>query len=255
MKKGAVVGDEQQGARIRFQKSLKPGDGINIEVVGGFIQQQDIRSIHNGLCQQRSAFHAGGKAVKLALAVELHLVEHALYGFIAPPMFVLGNIKHASDQVVNGLGIAGGYFLYEAFDVQALGAIHHALIGSYLVGQQLEQSGFPAAIAADQPDVFSRLKIEGYLVQQHVAIPGIGYVVEVKQRHEPLFGGNCNCLKPDRRPHGFPNFRSPQLAHVPAGFGIHSALAREPFTEPGEVIFGEQEIIAREHELEIGRGG
>ena len=166
-------------------------------------------------------------------------------------MFFLGNIQHAGDQIMDGLGVARGHFLYEAFDLRS------ARDSSRLDREKYrrptaEQGGFSAAIAADQADVFACVEIERHLIEQCVTIPGIGNFVEVKQRHEPLFGRNFNRLKPDCRPHGFAHFGSPQLAHVPAGFGIHRALPGETLAEPGEIIVGEQEVIAREHELEIG---
>ena len=168
-------------------------------------------------------------------------------GLVPAPVFFLGNIQHAGDQIMDGLGVARGHFLFEAFDLQILRAIHRALIGRNIAAQQLEQGGFSAAIAADQANVFACVEIESHLIEQCVTIPGIGNFVEVKQRHEPLFGRNCNRLKPDCRPHGFAHFGSPQLAHVPAGFGVHRALPGETFAEPGEIIVGEQEVIAREH--------
>ena len=106
------------------------------------------------------AFHTGGKAVEFRLAIELHLGEHACDGLVPAPVFFLGNIQHAGDQIMDGLGVARGHFLYEAFDQQILRAIHRALIGRNIAGQQLEQGGFSAAIAADQADVFACVEIE-----------------------------------------------------------------------------------------------
>lgn len=40
VKKVAIVGDQNQGARIALQPFFQPDNGIQIEVVGRFVEQQ-----------------------------------------------------------------------------------------------------------------------------------------------------------------------------------------------------------------------
>ena len=42
VQKIAVVGDRNDGAWILLQVLLKPRDGLRIQVVGGFVEQQDV---------------------------------------------------------------------------------------------------------------------------------------------------------------------------------------------------------------------
>ena len=44
----AVVGDQHQGAAEALQIALEPLDAVGIEMVGGLVQQQDIRVSHQG---------------------------------------------------------------------------------------------------------------------------------------------------------------------------------------------------------------
>src|SRR5580704_12936304 len=45
-KKVAVVADDYAGERCILKKGLKPLDSCQIEMVGGFVQQQDVRSLN-----------------------------------------------------------------------------------------------------------------------------------------------------------------------------------------------------------------
>ena len=46
-----VVGYQQQGARVAFEEVFEPQNGIKVQVVGRFIEQQQIRRTHEGLRQ------------------------------------------------------------------------------------------------------------------------------------------------------------------------------------------------------------
>ena len=51
VKKVTVVGDYNEGAGEFQQKILQPGDGADIQVVGGLVQQDDVRVAEEGLGQ------------------------------------------------------------------------------------------------------------------------------------------------------------------------------------------------------------
>jgi hypothetical protein len=67
---GAVVADEQQRPGELGHVVLQPGDGLDVEVIGGFVQQQDVRLAHQGACQQHPPAPAAGQRVKAGLAVQ-----------------------------------------------------------------------------------------------------------------------------------------------------------------------------------------
>ncbi len=47
----AVVGHHQEGARRAQQILLEPGDGLGVHVVGGLVQHQQVRRVHEGAGQ------------------------------------------------------------------------------------------------------------------------------------------------------------------------------------------------------------
>ena len=55
----AVMGNDDHGAVARIQRLLQPADGVDIQVVGRFVEQQNIRVRKQRLCQQHTQFPAG----------------------------------------------------------------------------------------------------------------------------------------------------------------------------------------------------
>ena len=60
--KVAVVGDHQQGAAIALKPALQPQRGVEIQVVGGLIEQHQVRGRHQRPGQIQSNTPAPGKA-------------------------------------------------------------------------------------------------------------------------------------------------------------------------------------------------
>ena len=69
---GPIVRDEQQRAAVAQQEILQPADGVDVEVVGRLVQQQEVRAADHGLGQQHAAFHAGGKGRHVGVRLEAH---------------------------------------------------------------------------------------------------------------------------------------------------------------------------------------
>ena len=67
-----VVGDDDDGAAVGGQKVLQPGDGVDIQVIGGLVEHEDIGPRHQRLGQQGAPFHAGGEGGELGFGRQLH---------------------------------------------------------------------------------------------------------------------------------------------------------------------------------------
>ena len=55
-----VVGDEDQGAAGTRKERFEPADGVDIEVVGRLVQEQDIGLADERLREQNAPLHPGG---------------------------------------------------------------------------------------------------------------------------------------------------------------------------------------------------
>ena len=56
-----VMGDEQDGAAVFGQETLQPGNGFDIQVIGRFVEHEDIGARNQGLGQQRAPFQPRGQ--------------------------------------------------------------------------------------------------------------------------------------------------------------------------------------------------
>jgi hypothetical protein len=64
----AIVGDEDDVARIVDQMLLQPGDALGVEVVGRLVEQQDVGLFEQQLGQRDAALLAAGQIVDRAVA-------------------------------------------------------------------------------------------------------------------------------------------------------------------------------------------
>ena len=63
----AVVGHGDDGARVGFQELFEPSDGLGVEVVGGFVQQEHVRLRHQQTTQRNAALLTTGEVCHAGL--------------------------------------------------------------------------------------------------------------------------------------------------------------------------------------------
>ena len=56
------MGNDDQCAGIAFEPVFQPDDRVQIQVVGRFIEQQQVGRAHQGLCQIQTHTPAAGEA-------------------------------------------------------------------------------------------------------------------------------------------------------------------------------------------------
>ena len=54
VQEAAVMGDGDDAALERDQQVFQPFDGVQVQMVGGLVQQQHVRLRHQGLCQRHA---------------------------------------------------------------------------------------------------------------------------------------------------------------------------------------------------------
>ncbi len=203
---GPVVGNEHQGGGIAFEEGFQPADRVQVQVVGGLVQQQDVRLLDQRPGQQHAAFHAAGQAGEVLLAVQVELGEHRVHALEQLPgaarldLIVEGLeagqvLIHAlrlvriaqgaaqvvvlveqraqlaqalGDHVVHAVVLVLGHFLFQARDHQVLGALDLAVVGLHLAGQDLEQGGLAGAVAAHQTEPLAGFDGEVDIVEQRL---------------------------------------------------------------------------------------
>lgn len=174
-----VVRDQQQGAGIVLEKIFEPQDGVEVQVVGRFIEQQQVGGAHQGLRQVQTHAPAAGKVGDRAIhllvreaqtgkhfararigGVAVGAVQFGVQARLGRAVFVglgfsqivlhLAQTLVAIEHVINRDAIEGVDFLPHVGDPPVGREQTVPGIRRQLTQQQGEQSGFTGAIGADQ---------------------------------------------------------------------------------------------------------
>ena len=76
LQKGPVVGHEHDRAAVVEQEILEPEDGVDIQVIGGLVQQQQGRGGHEGAREQHAPLPAAGQRADEHVRVEIEPRQH-----------------------------------------------------------------------------------------------------------------------------------------------------------------------------------
>ena len=177
----AVVGNQQQRSRISPQPLFQPQHCVKVQVIGGFVEQQQIGAAHQRPRQIQPHPPAAGKfrhrlfQLCSGKAQTVHQLARTGAGAIAADGVKAGVQFRLERTIVGDFG-----FLQIAFDLTQFGvAVQHkfqrgrgqrrsflgdmgdhparrqfqiAGVGVQFIEQQREQAGFAAAISAYHPD-------------------------------------------------------------------------------------------------------
>ncbi len=198
---GAVVGDEQHGAVEGGQLLLEPGNGVEVQVVGGLVEQQQVRLGHQRPGQRHAPPPAPGERSHLGVLGQPQAGQHHVDALVEGPAvdrlearLQLGHAAHVGlvlvDQVVvlgeqlarlgqalghhveDGLAGGLGEILGEHADLQTRSAPDAAAVGQDLGGDQLEQRRLAGAVAPHQGQALALLQHQVGAVEQHMGTIG-----------------------------------------------------------------------------------
>ena len=166
-----VVGDEEDGAFVLLDGLVEGVDALEVEVVRGFVEDEDVGLLQHDLAEEQTGGFASGECVGLLeafFAVEEHLAEDAADVFLGGlrvelvepvagrhaeldgALVVLGEVADL-DLVApfDGAGVDGDVLLFDA------GAVGE---------QRFEERGLALAVAADEDDLVAALDGGGEVV-------------------------------------------------------------------------------------------
>ncbi len=188
------MGNEHDGAAVFDQELLQPLDGLDVQVVGGLVEQQHVRVRDQRLAQQHAPLEPAGQLCEIGLGVQRQALDHGFDQPIGVPAagrldaflqrahalgverpfgrgMVFANqsaefTQAARDHVEHGAGFTLGHFLGHAGDSNARLVAHLAAIGCDGSVDQLEQRRLAGPVAPDQRDSLVRLDGEIHPVEQ-----------------------------------------------------------------------------------------
>ncbi len=178
IEKLAVVRNDQQRARVAAQPLFQPQHGIEVEMVGGLVEQQQLGRAHQGARQVQPSTPAAGEFLHRALVgfrrkaqpvhqpagpgagvIAMQLLDavmgarHRLDVTALPGIRLVaqraGQFLVAAHHIVDGRVRQRGGFLRHRGQAQPAGHVQLAGIAFQLPLQRGEQAGLAAAIAAD----------------------------------------------------------------------------------------------------------
>ena len=202
------MGHHHHGAAVRSQPVLQPRRSAGVQVVGGFVQEQDVRRIGQDTGQRHTFLFTAGERAQEPVSVQAaqaQPVQRRLHpGFrrvafaqlvfglqpaVGLQLFVLGVGQACLQPVQLGLerpqrrqGRVDGGTHGEGFrQAVGLGKVAHpavaargAFVGSLEAGQDPEQRGFAGAVLTDDCHVLTRGDDQADAVKQEPVAVAMG---------------------------------------------------------------------------------
>ena len=203
----AVVRDQQQGAGVLEQPLLQPQHRVQVEVVGGFVEQQQVAGHHQRARQVQAHPPAAGELADrpvMGLGRESQAVQQASgagLGVVAAefgqllvglghrfPVLAevglgfgpdhLGHDVVAAKHEVDGRVRQRRGFLGDAGDADPVGHVDVAKVGLDLAAHRREQAGLAGPVAADHAHPPAGVQGQVDIGQQQALTPAQGEVSE-----------------------------------------------------------------------------
>jgi hypothetical protein len=218
VQEGAVVGDGHHAALEVDQQLLQPLDRVQVQVVGGFVEQQDIGLAHQRLGECDAFAGSAGQRADLRLWVQMQAMQGLLDALLPVPAVLRLNralqgievsltVRVLFDQLDQSLeacahrsehGVARVQqrFLGDKRQAHALLELDHSVVRFLHASQDLEQRGLARAVASDEADALATLQREAGLVEKCHMPEGQMGVNECDQCHV------SGIIRPASRPQG-----------------------------------------------------
>ena len=181
-----VVADQDHRALVGLQGRADGLDRLDVQVVGGLVQEQDVVAAQDQPGQGELGLLAAGQG------------PGRLVGLVAAEQEVA---EHAPEQVVGGLGdlpqrLHGGgggveplVLLGVVAEFSPVAAADLALVGLVDAGQDAQQRGLAGPVEPQHQQPLAPLEVEGDVLEHRRPAVGAGQVDGV-QREAPRGGGS-----------------------------------------------------------------
>jgi hypothetical protein len=167
------VRDEEKRPRLPEQKVLEPGDGVDVQVVGGLVEKEDVRVPGKRPGDQRPALHPPRKGPEIGARRKSEAGDRLLR---RPP-------GAAGDDVVHGPRKTGRDLLGDEGDRAPLLPNDLAFVRRDLSVHHLKQGGFPRPVPAQEADPIPGLDLQARPIEQRRSAEGNPDVPQAQQRH------------------------------------------------------------------------
>ena len=223
-----IVGDGNDGALVLVQELFQPQDGLGVQVVGGLVEQQQVRGLEQQLAQGHTAALATGAHVDrgvrigalqgvhrlLKLGVEIPAVGGVDFGLQLAHLFhqrvevgvrvghfftdlvesgdLLGNrAERHLDVLAHGLGVIQRRLLLQDADREARGQRGLAVAHGLQAGHNLQQGGLTHAVRAHDADLRAGQEAQGHVIENHAVAVGFTGLDHLKHKFSHISVLSC----------------------------------------------------------------
>src|SRR5207342_2898909 len=176
----AVMGNHHHAAGELEQRVFQRAQRLDVEVVGGFVEQQHVAALQQGLGQvQAAALTTGERADQLLLVGALE-VEAADVGARLDLDLADGDDVRAAGHFLPDVLVALELFarLVDIGHFHGVADVHFAAVRLELAGDHLEQGRLAGAVGADDADDRARRDGDAEVVDQHAVAEALADVLE-----------------------------------------------------------------------------
>ena len=187
---------KHQRAGPALEEVLQPLDGVDVEVIGGLVEQQQVGGGHERPGEQHPPLHSRGERLKRRLGGEFHPREDLVDGVLPPPDEVVvelvdgddgGRLPRAyGDHVADGAREIAGHVLPENGHRRAGSRDHRTRVGLDQARQHPHQRGLAGPVPAEQADSLARFDMTRHAVEERRPAKPHGHVPKGDQRHRAV---------------------------------------------------------------------
>ncbi len=186
IEEGPVVGDHDRRRLLRDQL-LDQRDAVEVEVIGRFVEEQEVRREGQRQGQRRALLLATGRRLRRGCLVETEAMqEFDQPRFRSPALALVGD---AVEPAPDGQALAqrGGArqlrLLLDQHDGKPVAPLDLPVVERRLTGDDLEQRRLAGAVAADEADALAVGDDEAGAVEERMKAEGELGVLQGQERH------------------------------------------------------------------------
>src|SRR5690606_35727889 len=177
----AIVRDHEGVARELQQRVFQCAQGLDVEVVGRFVEQQDVAALQQGLGHvQAAALAARERADQLLLVLALEVEAADVGARLDLDAVDVEDVEAATDfleDVVVAFQLVAA--LVDVGQVHGRADVDLARVRLFLPGDHLEQRRLAGAVGADDADDGAGRHLEAQVVDQQAVAEALGDALEL----------------------------------------------------------------------------
>ena len=151
--------NEKHGALGACKHAFEPLDTWNVQVVGRFIEQEQVRFLGDCLCKKNAAFLTARKGVVKGFRIDARFSENVFAGGVPFRSIPDHNIADSAFDV-------GGDFLNQSGDSQAVLADDFARIRFHFARDDFEKGAFSFSVTAHETNAFAFVDVERHGIEK-----------------------------------------------------------------------------------------